>query len=71
MTVLVEGLLLLARADAGMLRLALKPMDVAQLLAEVYERTRIWRNRARSVSTSKPLSRVSFLPTASGCGACC
>ncbi len=41
MAVLVEGLLLLARADAGMLRLDLKPMDVAQLLAEVYERTQI------------------------------
>ncbi len=41
MAVLVEGLLLLARADAGMLRLDLKPMDAAQLLAEVYERTQI------------------------------
>ena len=38
---LVEGLLLLARADAGMLRLDLKPVDTAQLLAEVYERMRI------------------------------
>ena len=41
MAVLVEGLLLLARADAGMLRLDLKPMDAAQLLAEVFERTQI------------------------------
>ena len=41
MPVLVEGLLLLARADAGMLRLDLKPIDAAQLLAEVYERTQI------------------------------
>lgn len=41
MAVLVEGLLLLARADAGMLRLDLQPMDAAQLLAEVYERTQI------------------------------
>ncbi|MDE0204658.1 MAG: ATP-binding protein [Candidatus Tectomicrobia bacterium] len=38
---LVEGLLLLARADAGVLRLDLKPIDAAQLLAEVYERMRI------------------------------
>ena len=38
---LVEGLLLLARADAGMLRLDLKPIDAAQLLAEVYERMRV------------------------------
>lgn len=49
MTVLVEGLLLLARADAGMLRLDLKPMDAAQLLAEVYERTRILA-QSRSIS---------------------
>ena len=41
MAILVEGLLLLARADAGMLRLDLKPIDAAQLLAEVYERMRI------------------------------
>lgn len=38
---LVEGLLLLARADSGMLRLDLKPIDAAQLLAEMYERMRI------------------------------
>lgn len=38
---LVEGLLLLARVDAGVLRLDLKPIDAAQLLAEVYERMRI------------------------------
>ena len=49
MAVLVEGLLLLARADAGMLRLDLKPMDAAQLLAEVYERTRVLA-QSRSIS---------------------
>ena len=49
MAVLVEGLLLLARADAGMLRLDLKPMDAAQLLAEVYERTQILA-QSRSIS---------------------
>lgn len=32
---LVEGLLLLARADGGVLRMDLKPVDAAQLLAEV------------------------------------
>ena len=41
MAVLVEGLLLLARADTGMLRLDLRPMDAAQLLADVYERVQI------------------------------
>ena len=46
---LVEGLLLLARADAGMLRLDLKPIDAAQLLAEVYERMQIVA-RTRSVA---------------------
>ena len=46
---LVEGLLLLARADAGVLRLDLKPIDAAQLLAEVYERMQIVAQR-RSVA---------------------
>ena len=41
MASLVEGLLLLARADAGVLRLDLKAIDAAQLLAEVYERMRV------------------------------
>ena len=46
---LVEGLLLLARADAGVLRLDLKPIDAAQLLAEVYERMQFVAQR-RSVA---------------------
>ena len=49
MATLVEGLLLLARADAGMLRLDLKPIDAAQLLADVYDRMRIVAQR-RSIA---------------------
>jgi heavy metal sensor kinase len=37
---LVDGLLLLARADTGVLRLAQQPVDLAQLVQEVYEQTR-------------------------------
>ena len=40
-TVLVDGLLLLSRADAGVLRMDEKPVDLAQLLLEVYEQTQI------------------------------
>jgi heavy metal sensor kinase len=36
---LVEGLLLLARADAGVLRMDRRPLDLAQLIAEVYGQT--------------------------------
>jgi len=38
---LVEGLLLLARADAGVLRMDRKPVDLAQLVEEVYSQTRL------------------------------
>ncbi len=38
---LVEGLLLLSRADSGVLRMDLKPVDLAQLAQEVLEQTRI------------------------------
>lgn len=38
---LVEGLLLLARADAGVLRMDLRPMDLEPLLAEVYGQTKV------------------------------
>jgi two-component system, OmpR family, sensor kinase len=38
---LVEGLLLLARADAGVLRMDRRPMDLAPLVADVYEQIRI------------------------------
>ena len=36
----MEGLLLLARADAGVLRMDLKPMNPAQVIQEVYEQGR-------------------------------
>jgi heavy metal sensor kinase len=38
---LVDGLLLLARADAGVLRMDRTPVDLAQLVEEVYEQTRV------------------------------
>ena len=38
---LVEGLLLLARADTGVLRMDHQPVDVAQLLEEVYGQTKV------------------------------
>jgi heavy metal sensor kinase len=38
---LVEGLLLLARADAGVLRMDRRPIDLAQLVEEVYGQARI------------------------------
>ena len=38
---LVDGLLLLARADAGVLRMDHTPVDLAQLVEEVYEQARV------------------------------
>ena len=38
---LVEGLLLLARADAGVLRMDLRPVDLKKLLEEVYEQVKV------------------------------
>jgi heavy metal sensor kinase len=38
---LVDGLLLLARADAGVLRMDRQPVDLVQLITEVMEQTRI------------------------------
>jgi heavy metal sensor kinase len=38
---LVEGLLLLARADAGVLRMDRQPVDLAQLVEEVYGQTKV------------------------------
>ena len=46
---LVDGLLLLARADAGVLRMDRRPADLAQLVEEVYGQTRILAE-ARSVN---------------------
>jgi heavy metal sensor kinase len=39
--ILVDGLLLLARADAGVLRLDHRPVDLLQLVQEVYDQTRV------------------------------
>jgi heavy metal sensor kinase len=41
LTRLVEGLLLLARADAGVLRMDRKPVDLSQLVEEVYGQAKI------------------------------
>jgi signal transduction histidine kinase len=38
---LMDGLLLLARADAGVLRMDHTPVDLTQLVEEVYEQTRV------------------------------
>jgi signal transduction histidine kinase len=38
---LVEGLLLLSRADAGVLRMDRRPLDLARLVAEVCEQTQV------------------------------
>ena len=38
---MVDGLLLLSRADAGVLRMDRKPVDLGQLVMTVYEQTRI------------------------------
>ena len=38
---LVEGLLLLARADAGVLRLDLRPVELKELLQEIYEQMKV------------------------------
>ena len=46
---LVDGLLLLARADAGVLRMDRRPVDLAQLVEEVYGQIRILAE-ARSVN---------------------
>jgi len=45
---LVEGLLLLSRADAGVLRIDRRPVDMAELLEEVYWRLKVLAD-ARSV----------------------
>jgi two-component system OmpR family sensor kinase len=48
---LVEGLLLLARADAGVLRMDLRPVDLKQLVEEVYKQVNILAD-SRSVNIS-------------------
>jgi two-component system OmpR family sensor kinase len=48
---LVEGLLLLARADAGVLRMDLRPVDLKQLVEEVYKQVKVLAD-SRSVKIS-------------------
>ena len=52
---LVEGLLLLARADAGMLRLDLRPVELQELLLEIYEQMQVVADdRSVSLQTASP-----------------
>jgi len=46
---LVEGLLLLARADAGVLRMDLRPVELKELLQEIYEQMNVVADN-RSIS---------------------
>jgi heavy metal sensor kinase len=46
---LVEGLLLLARADAGVLRMDLRPVELKELLQEIYEQMKVVADN-RSIS---------------------
>ncbi len=55
---LVEGLLLLSRADAGVLRMDSKPIDLAQLIQEVFEQTRILADSQHVAYTLGPLPPV-------------
>ena len=56
---LVEGLLLLARADAGVLRMDLQPVDLAQLVEDVYGQAKVLadrRNITLLLGVMEPLS---------------
>ncbi len=56
---LVESLLLLARADAGVLRMDLRPVDLAQLVEDVYAQTKTLADRrgvALFIAALEPLS---------------
>ncbi len=56
---LVEGLLLLARADAGVLRMDLQPVDLAQLVEDVYAQVKVLadtRNVSLFLGEMEPLS---------------
>jgi len=56
---LVEGLLLLARADAGVLRMDLQPADLAQLVEDVYAQVKVLaetRNISLFLGGMEPLS---------------
>jgi heavy metal sensor kinase len=56
---LVEGLLLLARAEAGVLRMDLQPADLAQLVEDVYAQVKVLaetRNISLFLGRMEPLS---------------
>ena len=55
MAILVDGLLLLARADAGVLRMDRQPVDLAQLVAEVVGQTRVLAAAQRLTIEPGPL----------------
>jgi two-component system OmpR family sensor kinase len=55
MATLVDGLLLLARADAGVLRMDRQPVDLAQLVAEVVGQTRVLAAAQRLTIEPGPL----------------
>ena len=58
---LVEGLLLLARADAGVLRMDRRSMDLAPLVKEVYEQAKVLANAQGITLFLGPLEDVSIL----------
>lgn len=57
---LVEGLLLLARADAGVLRMDDKPVDLAHLVEEVYAQAKILADAAPIALRLGPVEPVSI-----------
>jgi two-component system OmpR family sensor kinase len=57
---LVEGLLLLARADAGMLRLDLRPVELKELLQEIYEQMKVVADDHSVSLQTAPMESVSI-----------
>lgn len=57
---LVEGLLLLARADAGVLRMDRRPVDLAQLVEEVYGQARVLADAQAIALHLGPMESVSI-----------
>ena len=58
--ILVDGLLLLARADAGVLRMDRQPVDLAQLVAEVYDQTSVLAEAQQLTLELGPLDPVTI-----------
>jgi heavy metal sensor kinase len=57
---LVDALLLLARADAGVLRMDRQPVDLSQLVAEVLEQTQILAAARRITCVCGPLAPITI-----------